>query len=121
MKEQEEFQPQAKASAATPFAVALRISKKRLLLAFVLAGLADAVCFFATPVLPVVWAVDLATAILLFVVLGWNWFLLPGLVLEAIPGIGVIPIWLLVVGVIALWGTARPNLNWLRTTHGEKP
>ena len=57
-------------------------------------------------------AVDLATAILLFIVLGWQWILLSGLVMEAIPGLYVLPFWVLVVGAVAVWGTARPKLNW---------
>jgi len=56
-----------------------------------------------------VWVMDLVTAILLLTVLGWRWLLLPGLVLEAIPGVGVVPFWLLVVAAIAVWGTARPK------------
>jgi len=51
------------------------------------------------------------TAALLFVVLGWQWLLLPGLVLEAIPGVGVLPFWLLVVGAIAVLGTPRPKIG----------
>ena len=90
---------------------ALRLSNKQLVLAFVIAALSDALSFFTTPFPPVVWGVDLLTAILLFAVLGWRWFLLPGLIMEAIPGMGVAPIWLLVVGAISLWGTARPNLK----------
>jgi hypothetical protein len=35
----------------------------------------------------------------------------PGLVMEAIPGVGVIPFLLLVVGAIAVWGTVRPHLK----------
>jgi hypothetical protein len=31
--------------------------------------------------------------------------------MEAIPGLGVIPFWLLVVGAIVVWGTARPKLK----------
>ena len=57
------------------------------------------------------WLVDIVTAILLFIVLGWHWLLLPGLVMEAIPGVGALPFWLLVVGAIAVWGTARPKLK----------
>jgi hypothetical protein len=34
-----------------------------------------------------------------------------GLVLEAIPGVGVIPFWLLVVGAIAVFGTPRPKIG----------
>jgi len=44
-------------------------------------------------------------------VLGWQWLLLPGLVLEAIPGVGVLPFWLLVVGAIAVLGTPRPRFE----------
>jgi hypothetical protein len=58
-----------------------------------------------------VWVVDLVTALLLFMVLGRQWLLLPGLALEAIPGFGVLPFWLLVVGAIAVLGTPRPSLN----------
>jgi hypothetical protein len=35
-----------------------------------------------------VWVVDIGTALLLFLVLGRQWLLLPGLALEAIPGLG---------------------------------
>jgi hypothetical protein len=48
---------------------------------------------------------------LLFGVLGWQWLLLPGLVLEAIPGVGLLPFWLLVVGAIAVLGTPRPKIG----------
>ena len=34
-----------------------------------------------------------------------------GVGMEAIPGVGVLPFWLLVVGAIAVWGTARPKLK----------
>jgi hypothetical protein len=48
--------------------------------------------------------VDLLTALCLFGLLGWRWVLLPGLVAEAIPGVAVLPVWLLVVASVALWG-----------------
>jgi hypothetical protein len=95
--------------AGTPISKALKFSKKRLTLAFAIAGVSDAIGAFATPLPPIVWVVDLGTALLLFLVLGRQWLLLPGLVLEAIPGVGVLPFWLLVVGAIAVLGTPRPN------------
>jgi hypothetical protein len=98
-------------SAPTPSSIALQFSKKRLALAFAIAGISDALAALTALSPPIVWGVDLATAILLFTVLGWHWLLLPGLVLEAIPGVGVLPFWLLVVGAIAVWGTARPKLK----------
>ena len=90
---------------------ALRFSKRQIILALVIAAISDAVCAFLVFAPPAVWATDVLTAVLLFVVLGWQWLLLPGLVLEAIPGLGVIPFWLLVVGAILLWGTARPKFK----------
>ena len=83
----------------------------RLALAFVIAGVSDVIGAFASLAPPIVWAVDVVTAALLFVVLGWQWLLLPGLVLEAIPGVGVVPFWLLVVGAIAAFGTPRPRIG----------
>lgn len=90
---------------------ALHFSKRQIVLAIVIAAASDALCAFVVFAPPAVWAVDGLTAVLLFAVLGWSWLLLPGLVLEAIPGLGVIPFWLLVVGAILLWGTARPKLK----------
>jgi hypothetical protein len=95
-------------SAGTPISKPLKFSKKRLALAFAIAGISDAIGAFAAPLPPIVWVVDLGTALLLFMVLGRQWLLLPGLALEAIPGLGVLPFWLLVVGAIAVLGTPRP-------------
>lgn len=86
-----------------------RFSKGRLIVAFSIACVSDIVEAAFTWAPPIVWAVDLVTAGLLFVVLGWSWFLLPGLVLEAIPGLEVLPFWVLVVGAIALFGDPRPR------------
>jgi hypothetical protein len=80
-------------------------------MAFVIAGLSDVIGAFATLAPPIVWAVDIGTALLLFMVLGWQWLLLPGLALEAVPGVGVVPFWLLVVGAIAVLGTPRPKIG----------
>ncbi len=88
-----------------------RFSRRRLALAFVVAGLSDGLSIYLTPVPPLQWAADGVTAILLFIVLGWQWILLPGLAMEAIPGLNVFPFWVLVVGAVAMWGTARPNLK----------
>jgi hypothetical protein len=81
-----------------------RFSKGRLALAFSIAALSDVLSFFLAPVPPLQWAADGVTAVLLFMVL-------PGLVMEAIPGLNVLPFWVLVVGAVAMWGTARPNLK----------
>src|SRR5215472_12140823 len=88
-----------------------KFSKKRLVIAFVIAGISDLIGAFATLAPPIGWALDIVTAALLFMVLGWQWLLLPGLALEAIPGVGVVPFWLLVVGAIAGLGTPRPKIG----------
>jgi hypothetical protein len=93
--------------AATP-SNALKFSKRQLVLAFGIAGISDVIGAFTTPLPPIGWVVDFVTALLLFLVLGRQWLLLPGLALEAIPGLGVLPFWLLVVGAIAALGTPRP-------------
>ena len=88
-----------------------RLSKRRLALAFALAALADGLSVLLTLAPPVQWTADVVTAILLFIVLGWQWILLPGLIMEAVPGLDVLPFWVLVVGAVAVWGTARPELK----------
>jgi hypothetical protein len=75
--------------------------------AFTLAALSDGLSVFFTFAPPVQWVADGATAVLLFLLLGRQWMLLPGLVFEAIPGLGVFPFWVLVVGAVAKWGTLR--------------
>src|SRR5207344_204357 len=59
-------------SAGTPISKTLKFSKKRLALAFAIAGISDAIGAFATPLPPIVWVVDLGTALLLFMVLAGN-------------------------------------------------
>jgi hypothetical protein len=87
------------------------LSKTQIVVALAIAVFSDVLSAFVTVAPPVAWGVDVATAVLLFLVLGWNWLLLPGLLMEAIPGFGVFPFWCLVVAAIVLWGTARPKLR----------
>jgi hypothetical protein len=75
--------------------------------AFAIAATADALSFFVALAPPVQWLIDITTAVLLFVALGWRWILLPGLIMEAIPGLYVFPFWVLVVAAIAAEGTIR--------------
>jgi hypothetical protein len=95
----------------TPSSNILKFSKKQVAFAFVIAGVSDAIGAFITLLPAIGWIVDLATALLLFLVLGRQWLLLPGLALEAIPGLGVLPFWLLVVGAIVVLGTPRPRFE----------
>lgn len=103
-----------------PPGAALHFSKKRLALALAIAGFSDALSAFLTFAPPMEWAVDLVTALLLFAALGWHWLLLPGFIFEAIPGLGVFPFWVLVVGSLAVWGTPRPKSGKLPPGQGLK-
>ena len=78
-------------------------------MAFALAALSDGLSFLVAFTPPLQWVLDLATALLLFLVMGWQWVMLPGLILEAIPGINVLPLWVLVVAAAAMLGTVRPD------------
>ena len=98
-------------SAGTTASTHLKFSALRIALAVLVAGVSDVISAFASFAPPIGWAVDVVTAALLFAVLGRQWLLLPGLVLEAIPGVGIVPFWLLVVGAIAVLGTPRPKLG----------
>jgi hypothetical protein len=89
----------------------LRFSWRTLVLAFTIAVLSDVISVFLTFTPPVQWAIDLVTAALLFAVLGFQWILLPGLIMEAIPGIYAFPFWVLVVGAVAFGGKARKKLS----------
>lgn len=55
-----------------------KFSKNRLAAAFVIAGISDVIGDFATLAPPIVRAVGIGTALLLFVIQGWQWLLLPG-------------------------------------------
>jgi len=88
-------------------APAARPSKTRLALAFLVAAASDVMSYGTAFVPPVQWTVDLVTALLLFVLLGRRWAILPGLVAEAIPGIAVFPVWMLVVASVTLWGEIK--------------
>jgi len=83
------------------------LSRTRLALAFLVAAASDIASYGTVFMPPVQWAVDIATALLLFIILGWQWALLPGFVAEAIPGVAVFPVWTLVVAAVALWGRIR--------------
>jgi hypothetical protein len=74
-----------------------RFPRARFALAFGVAAISDFLSIWTDFAPPIQWALDLATAGLLFIILGRRWALLPGLVVEAIPGMGVFPVWILVV------------------------
>ena len=84
---------------------------KRLVLAFTVAALSDVLAVAVALVPPLQWLLDVVTAFLLFLILGRQWLILPGLIAEAIPGIAVFPFWVLVVASIAVWGKISKHTN----------
>jgi hypothetical protein len=78
--------------------------KKRLVAAFAVAAVSDVCSAVLEFVPPLQWTLDVVTAYLLFLILGRQWMILPGLIAEAIPGLALFPFWVLVVGSIAVWG-----------------
>src|ERR1700689_2388368 len=93
-------------SAEAPAPVKHR-SRNRLALAFVVAALSDFLSFWTTLAPPMQWVIDLGTALLLFLILGRRWAILPGLVAEAVPGMGVFPVWVLVVISIIVYDAIK--------------
>jgi hypothetical protein len=86
-----------------------RNSRAQMALAFGIAAVSDVFSIWLTFAPPFQWALDVATAFALFLILGRRWALLPGLIAEAIPGVGVFPVWVLVVLSIILYdGIKKP-------------
>jgi hypothetical protein len=82
--------------------------RARLAAAFAVAAVSDVLSVWLEFVPPMQWTLDLITALLLFLMLGRQWAILPALVAEAIPGLALMPAWVLVVGSIAIWGSVKP-------------
>ena len=88
-----------------------RPSRKRQAVAFLIAAVSDFLSFWMVLAPPMQWVIDLATALLLFLILGRRWMLLPGLITEAIPGMGAFPVWVLVVLSIITYDEIRVRKN----------
>jgi hypothetical protein len=80
-----------------------RPSRRRQAAAVLIAAVSDFLSIWTEIAPPLQWVIDLGTALLLFLILGRRWAILPGLIAEAIPGMGVFPVWVLVVLSIILY------------------
>ena len=87
------------------------LSRARSAMAFAVAAASDILSIWIDVVLPIQWLLDLSTAGALFLILGRRWPLLPGLVAEAIPGVGVFPVWVLVVLSIVIHDDIKVRRN----------
>jgi hypothetical protein len=87
-----------------------RHTRARLAVAFGVAAVSDFLAMWTVIAPPLQVALDVVTAIILFLILGRRWALLPGLIAEAIPGMGVFPVWVLVVLSIIIYdGIKKPH------------
>ena len=82
--------------------------RARLAAAVAVAAFSDVLSLWLSFAPPAQWGLDVGTALLLFLTLGRQWAILPALVAEAIPGLALMPAWILVVGSIAIWGSVKP-------------
>jgi hypothetical protein len=90
--------------------LAKRHTRARLAIAFAVAAVSDFLAMWTVVAPPLQVALDVVTAIILFLILGRRWALLPGLITEAIPGMGVFPVWVLVVLSIIIYdGIKKPG------------
>jgi hypothetical protein len=78
------------------------LSKQRLGFAFVIAAISDAASVGTQFAPPLQLGVDVTTALLLLLILGRRWQLLPPLIVEAIPGLALFPTW--IAAMIAIVG-----------------
>lgn len=87
-----------------------RYSRGKVAIAFGVAAVSDVLSIWLTFLAPAQLAVDLVTALILFWIFGKRWALLPGFIAEAIPGVGVFPVWVLVVLSILVYdGFKKPG------------
>ena len=84
-----------------------RPSRRRQAVALLIGAVSDFLSFWMVLAPPMQWLIDLGTALLLFLILGRRWAILPGLIAEAIPGMGVFPVWVLVVLSIIAYDDIR--------------
>jgi len=75
----------------------------RFVLAFIVALAADTIGIPFGESLNIVF--DVIIAIILIAILGFNWMLIPALLVECVPGLGVFPTWVMAVLAIAGWKT----------------
>lgn len=92
-------------------------TKLRLVLALAVAIASDLVGAPLELAPPLSLALDALTAALLWVILGRGWMLLVALALEAVPGVGVMPLWTLAVLATALQPPSPPDPRVQSSSH----
>ena len=77
-------------------------SRNRAVLALIVAVISDVLSLVFEFIPSMEITLDLATALVLWAILGWRWPLLPAMIAEAIPGVALFPTWTMVAGVYLL-------------------
>jgi hypothetical protein len=86
--------------------------RKRRVWAFAVAAVSDLASLGDWMFPPIQIAVDIATALVLWMLLGWRWPILPALIAEAIPGLGLFPTWTLVAGAYLVYPAATGSRRY---------
>lgn len=96
---------QASAAAAEAPSLSMRFPLWRVILAFALAIAVDVANLVFALIPPIYITVDVVAAVAIWFVLGRPSLLVGVLLIESVPGIGVIPLWTVVVGLIIFTGS----------------
>lgn len=107
----------AKTPLSVPYSWPQRIA------AIAIAIVSDIVNAIFTWAPPIVIAIDVVTAVLLWLVLGRPMVLLPVFIAEALPGVSIVPFWTLVAGGLAFFGRipGRGRMDGSPTAPDEQP
>jgi hypothetical protein len=83
------------------------IAKWRFVLAFCVALAADTLGIPCGEYFVVIF--DVVVALVLIVILGFNWMIIPALLIECVPGLGLFPSWVMAVLAITGWKAIKRN------------
>lgn len=111
------LEPPRQLPVVEPTPVRRKRTKLRLLLALAVAIASDLIGAPLELAPPLALALDALTAALLWVILGRGWMLLVALALEAVPGVGVMPLWTMAVLATALQPPSPPDPRAQSSSH----
>ena len=96
----------------------------RIGLAMAIALVSDGLSFFLSPTViaePLVIGIDLVTGVLIWLALGRPMLLFAVFLAEAIPGVGMIPLWTMVVALLATTGRLPGRMGGMTSVGKDLP
>ncbi|GDY05307.1 hypothetical protein LBMAG51_00940 [Phycisphaerae bacterium] len=96
----------------------------RIGLAMAIALVSDGLSFFLSPTViaePLVIGIDLVTGVLIWLALGRPILLFAVFLAEAIPGVGMIPLWTMVVAILATTGRLPSRMGAMTSSQKNSP